>query len=208
MDARIEAVLAEYEAREKEETVLLRHRAPGDPAPNVDDMLIPIGHDVGVLLNLLIKTHKAKTILEVGASYGNSAIWLAEAARETGGKVISLEVSEKKVDFARKMAAKAGLGDNVEFMVGDALESIESLPGPFDFVLIDLWKELYIPCIEAVYPKLAEGALIAADNMLSPPIHVPEAVKYRQVVRAKANIQSVLLDIGQGVELSRFSRAF
>jgi predicted O-methyltransferase YrrM len=176
-----------------------------DP-PVRDVMLIPIGHDVGVLLNLLIKSHGCKTILEVGTSYGNSTLWFAEAARQTGGKVISLELSQKKVDYAKVMLQKAGLADHVEFIVGDAIESIRGLPGPFDFVLIDLWKELYIPTLEAVYPKLAEGAYIAADNMLIPPPVVEHAIPYRKAVRAKPNIQSVLIDTGQGVELSRYAK--
>jgi predicted O-methyltransferase YrrM len=206
MDPKVEAVLAEYEAREERERAQLQTWGTRLDPPERDDMLIPIGHDVGVLLNLLIKSHNCRTILEVGTSYGNSTVWFAEAARETGGKVISLELAQKKVDYAKVMLEKAGLLDHVEFVVGDAVQSIRELPGPFDFVLIDLWKELYIPTLEAVYPKLADGAFIAADNMLIPPPVIEHAVPYRKAVRAKPNIQSLLLDTGQGVELSRYSK--
>jgi predicted O-methyltransferase YrrM len=207
MDAKIEAVLAEYEAREQREMVALHAFIKGEGPPvDRDDMLVPIGHDVGVLLNTLIRSHKCKTILEIGTSYGNSTIWFAEAARDVGGKVISLELAQKKVDYARSMVERAGLADYVEFIVGEADESINNLPGPFDFVLVDHWKEFYVSALEAFYPKLADGAIIAADNMLFPPMTEQDALAYRRAVRSKPNIQSLLLDTGQGVELSRFQK--
>jgi predicted O-methyltransferase YrrM len=207
MDAKIEAVLAEYEAREEQEMIALRAFVKGEgPFVDRDDMLVPIGHDVGVLLSTLIKSHKCKTILEIGTSYGNSTIWFAEAARETGGKVISLELAPKKVEYAKVMVERAGLSDYVEFIIGDADESIAKLSGPFDFVLVDHWKEAYLSALEAFYPKLADGAIIAADNMLFPPQTEEDALRYRRAVRSKPNIQSLLLDTGQGVELSRFQK--
>ena len=57
------------------------------------------------------------------------------------------------------MAEKAGLDGYVDFMVGDAVSMIGELAAGFDFVLVDLWKELYVPCLEAVYPKLNPGAI-------------------------------------------------
>ena len=82
----------------------------------------------------------------------------AEAARVTGGKVISLELAEAKVDYAKKRLRQADLASYVEFKVGDALASIEMLDEPIDFVLIDLWKDLYVPVFERLYPRLRSGA--------------------------------------------------
>ncbi len=73
------------------------------------------------------------------------------------------------------MVAKAGLRSQVEFLLGDAREVIPSLSGPFDFVLLDLWKELYIRCFDLVYPKLGRGAYVAADNMIHPRRRAPMA---------------------------------
>ena len=100
--------------------------------------------------------------------------------------------------------AKAGLADHAEFRLGDARETIAALDGPFDFVLIDLWKDLYIPCFDLCYPKLGAGAAIAADNMTYPEVSRPEGLAYRRHVRAKPDIESVLLPIGSGIELSRY----
>jgi predicted O-methyltransferase YrrM len=81
------------------------------------------------------------------------------------------------------------------------------LQGPIDFVLLDLWKELYVPCFERFLPKLDENGIIAADNMPEPEVVRPYAEAYRAAVRAVTSLQSVLLPIGQGVELSCVWRA-
>jgi predicted O-methyltransferase YrrM len=169
-----------------------------------DDFLIAVGRNTATILNTLAKGMKAKNILELGTSYGYSTIWLAEAARATGGKLTTLEISAKKQDYARNMLARAGLTEHVDFRLGDARETLAALKGPFDFVLLDLWKDLYIPCLDLFYPKLSQGALVAADNMLLPEEYRQDAVAYRKHVRAKPRIDSVLLTVGSGVELSRY----
>ena len=104
--------------------------------------------------------------------------WRA-AARTTGGKVLSLELREFKIEHARQALTRAGLSTRVEFHAGDCLETLKTLPGPFDFVLLDVWKDLYLPCFELVHPKLAPGGIIVADNMLLPEIVRPQAEAYR-----------------------------
>ena len=132
-----------------------------------------------------------------------STIWLADAARATGGTVQSLEISPRKIDHARQQLARAGLSAFVEFHVGSALDTLPRLPGPFDFVLLDLWKDLYRACFELLHAKLAPGALVAADNMLFPPSARADAMEYQALIRAKPDMDSVLMPIGSGVELSR-----
>jgi predicted O-methyltransferase YrrM len=157
-------------------------------------------------MNILIKEAKARTILEVGTSYGYSTVWLAEAARATGGKVVTLDVNAGKQEYARNVLGKAGLADFVEFKLGDARKSIVALSGPIDFVLLDLWKDLYIPCFDLFYPKLGTGAMVVADNMVFPEFSRKEAEDYHRHVRAKADVQSVLLPVGSGIEVSRCTR--
>jgi len=166
----------------------------------------PVGPATGQLMNILIKEAKAKTILEIGTSHGYSTVWLAEAARATGGKVITLDLHAGKQEYAHNALRKAGLADLVEFKLGDARESISTLSGPIDFVLLDLWKDLYIPCFDLFYPKLSGGAIVVADNMLFPEFSRSDAALYRQHARAKADLQSMLLPVGSGVEVSRCVR--
>jgi predicted O-methyltransferase YrrM len=206
MDVKVEAVLAEYEAREAAESKVMDQLGPAMHS-RIDDFLIPVGHDTGTLLNLLAKSAGSKSILEVGTSYGNSTVWLAEAAKVNGGRVTSLELAQKKVDYAKHMLTRAGLEDVVDFVVGDAVATIDGLAGPFDFVLIDLWKDVYIPTFKAVLPKLSQGACVFADNMLYPERSLPDANAYRRFVRSQPDIDTVLIPIGNGVELTRSMRA-
>lgn len=205
MDTQMQSVLAEYERRAAEEEKVIRGMADGEMARRRDEFLISVGPHTATVLNILAREMQAQTILEVGASYGYSTVWLADAARDTGGRVISLELSKSKVEYATERLKRAGLDKYVEFRLGDARDSLNALTGPFDFVLLDLWKDLYIPCFDLIYPKLSPGGFIAADNMLQPPNTVPYANKYREYVRTKRDLQTVLLPIGSGVELTRKS---
>jgi predicted O-methyltransferase YrrM len=200
VDPVIERVLAEYERRAEEEQRRTNFAVPGT---NLDELLLSVGREAGMLLYLLTTGAQSKRILELGTSYGYSTVWLAAAARATGGKVLSLELRDFKIEHARQALTRAGLSTRVEFHQGDCLETLKTLQGPFDFVLLDVWKDLYLPCFELVHPKLAPGAIIAADNMLLPEIVRPQAEAYRKRVRAVGDLDSVLLDIGNGVEISR-----
>lgn len=204
LDPAFRAVLGEYEVRAAREEALWSTLTPAEVSRRRDELLLPVGRAAGALLNLLIKETQARRILEVGSSYGYSTHWLAEAARAIGGRVISLELKSAKTEYAAERLARAGLAPYVQFRIGDALTSLAALPGPFDFVLIDLWKEFYVPVFELLYPKLAPGAIVVADNMLQPPGARPHAHAYRDKVRASRDMTSVLLAVGNGLELSRY----
>lgn len=204
IDAAVSAVLADYEARAEREEALWDTLGPEEAERRIDEMLLPVGRATGTLLNLLAKQACARRILEVGSSFGYSTVWLAEAARAVHGKVISLELKAEKTGYAAGQLARAGLADFVEFRVGDALESLAGLAGPFDLVLIDLWKNLYVPVFELLHPKLAPGALVIADNMIEPASARPHAQAYRHAVHVARDMTSVLLPVGNGIELSRY----
>jgi len=204
MDQKIQAVLSEYEARAAKESPHILKMSDEEWSRRRDEFMLSVGHDTGRLLNILAKGAGARRILELGSSYGYSTLWLAEAARRTGGTVFSLEINSPKQEYARATIAKAGLGGHVEFFLGDALRTIAALDGPFDFVLLDLWKDLYISCFDLFYPKLKAGAIVVADNMLRPEEYLPDALKYRRHVRSHSRIDSVLLPVGSGIELTRY----
>ena len=203
MDDKIAAVLDAYHERMRDEDRRRREgNAPGGGREWRDQALLAVGPDTGQFINILAKSLGAPKILEIGTSYGYSGIWLAEAARATGGRVTTLELQDYKSTYAREMAARAGLADHIDFKVGDALKLIGALPSGIDFVLLDLWKDLYTPCLEAFLPKLNPGAIIVADNMLRP--GGEEVQRYAKVVRAKPGMRSVLLPVGSGIEISRY----
>jgi predicted O-methyltransferase YrrM len=203
-NASFRAVMEEYEARAAREDELWKTLSAPEFGRRRDEMLLPVGRAAGVLLNLLIREGGAKRILEVGSSYGYSTHWLADGARAVAGHVTSLELLAPKTDYARERLSRAGLAGFVEFRIGDALSALRALPGPFDFVLIDLWKDLYVPVFELLYPKLALGAIVVADNMLFPDNVLVHAQAYRARVRAAPEMSSVLLAVGNGLEVSRY----
>ncbi|MBN8952578.1 MULTISPECIES: class I SAM-dependent methyltransferase [unclassified Rhizobium] len=202
MDQKIEAVLEAYHELIREEQSSPREMPPGGRDGGQDRRLRAVGPETGRFINILAKSLKAPTILELGTSFGYSGIWLAEAARVSGGKLVSMELHAYKTEFAREMAGKAGLSEHIDFQIGDAVEMIKALPVGVDFVLVDLWKDLYIPCLEAFYPKLNAGAIIVADNMFMPGNE--DVKRYGEAVRAKPGITSVLLPVGSGIEVSRY----
>ena len=203
MDNRMESLLSEYHTRAAAESALMTATPYEELAPRLDEFLISVGPNSGSLINVLARESKAQTILELGTSYGYSSVWLADAARETGGRVVTLEWSQKKSAYAKAALAKAGLDVYVDFRVGDALQLLKDISGPIDFVLVDLWKDLYIRCFDLFLPKLGEGAILVADNMLEPPFFRPDAEAYRAHVRATGRFDTVLLPVGSGIELSR-----
>jgi len=191
-------VFAAYDRRDAEE----QRRIAAEGWGNIDALLLPVGQEVGWFLHSLIMAKRPARILELGTSYGYSTLFLADAAQQVGGRVITMDLADYKQEEARSQLTKAGLVDVVDFRLGDAVAMIGEDPGPFDLVLLDIWKDLYLPCLEAFYPKLSDEAIIAADNMVFPEMARPDVRKYRAAVAALPDLQSALLPIGNGIELS------
>ncbi len=205
MDATIETILAEYEARaEREWGGGVEGSARAVPNRR-DQMLLSVGRGAGQFLNTLARDAGAKRILELGTSYGYSTMWLADAAKAAGGKVTSVDLADYKQAHARDQLRRAGLEAQAEFLTGDVLQILPTLKGLFDFVLLDVWKDIYVPCLELTLPLLGPGAIVVADNMLLPAAVRPDALAYRRLVRAQPGVSSVLLPIGQGLEVSRMA---
>jgi predicted O-methyltransferase YrrM len=202
MSSSFETVLARFEERADEERRMWEQVEPSALLERRDEFLLHVGEETARLLHELVVGRGATRLLELGTSYGYSTLFLADAAQRTGGTVTTVELDAAKQEHARAQLADAGLDRVVDWRCGDAVELLDELDGPFDFVLLDLWKELYVPCFERLVDKLADGALLAADNMLEPAIVRPEAEAYRAAVHARPELQSVLLPIGQGIELS------
>ena len=203
-DKKITTVLDQYHKRMETEDALQKSLPMAEGMKRRDEFLLSVGVETAVFLNTLAKSAKAKVILEIGTSYGYSTVWLAEAARANGGIVMTLENDVQKADYARQQIEKAGLSDFVDFKIGDALATIAQITEGVDFVLLDIWKELYVPCFNLFFPKLNKKAWILADNMIFPPNHHLEATAYRKHIHETNAFDTVLLPIGSGIELSFF----
>lgn len=195
-------VLDEYETRLARENALMAAGNPAELIPRRDEFLLAVGRETGDWLHTLAVGLKAQSILELGTSYGYSTLFLAQAARQTGGRVVTMELDAAKQVHARNMLARAGLENVVEWRTGDAIDLLGTSDDSFDLVLVDIWKELYLPCLQAVYPRLAARGVIVADNMISPAMHRSDARAYRAAVAALPDMETTLLPIGCGLEVS------
>jgi len=134
-------------------------------ADALSDFYLPVTPEAGRLLYALVRAARPSTIVEFGMSLGISAIHLASAVRDNGsGRIVTTELSGAKVAAAKKTFAETGLDDLITVLEGDALTTLADIDGPVEFVLLDGWKELYLPVIKLVEPRLSAGALIVADN--------------------------------------------
>ena len=201
-DPRVAEVFAVYVERHGEENARMRSLAPGEMGARRDEFLLPVGAEAARFLHSLVVARAPRTILELGTSYGYSTLFLADAARRCGARVITVDLDPVKQAYAADMLERAGLGGTVEFRSGDAIAIVETDPGPFDFVFLDIWKDLYVRCFEAVYPKLSDEAVLATDNMVYPEGARESARALRAAINAKSDLQTALLPIGQGIELS------
>ncbi|MCK4590052.1 MAG: class I SAM-dependent methyltransferase [Nanoarchaeota archaeon] len=144
------------------------------------------------LLNFLIKISKTKRVLELGMSNGYSTIWMAA----TGAEVVSMEKWVERIEEAKKNFEKAGV--EIQIIEGDILENISKLEGKFDFVFIDAMKSQYLDYLKLLLEgKLAEGAIVAAHNVINKKEDLKEYVDY-----VKKNFESVTIPGDKGMEVT------
>ena len=135
----------------------------------MSEFYIPVTPESGRLLYALVRAIRPATVVEFGMSFGISAIHLASAMRDNGtGRVLTTELSDTKIAAAKQTFAKTGLDSVITILEGDALSTLAELDGPVDFVLLDGWKDLYLPVIKLLEPRLSAGVLVVADNASAP----------------------------------------
>jgi predicted O-methyltransferase YrrM len=188
IDERVEAVLERLYAEDATQ------RAANLPSPqrtrNVD-------RETGRWLALLVRATKARELLEIGSSNGVSTIWLAEAARQNGGRVTGTEILPERASEANRNLAEGGLDGVARVEPGDARATVATLPGPFDLVFIDAEKDDYVDHFEAIFDRMRPGGLILADNVISHDLSV-----YQTMLRGRSDVETVTIPIGRGVEFT------
>jgi predicted O-methyltransferase YrrM len=161
--------------------------------------MLNITRDTGRLLWVLVRATGATRILEVGTSNAFSTIWLADAARATGGRVTTLEVNPEKVALARANLASAGLDGLVEIITGPAADTLARLPGPFDIAFLDADRPSYLSYLELAVPRLRTGGMLIADNVIS---HAHELGEFLHRVKSHPQLFAVTVPIGNGEEIA------
>ena len=124
-----------------------------------------IGPMMGKMLMILVQTMQAKNVLELGTATGYSGLFLAEGCSKTGGKLVTLEIDPKMAERAMANFRTAGLDQYVEIRLGDALQELKKLEGPFDLVFMDIEKDDYFRALADCQRLLRPGGLLVVDNV-------------------------------------------
>ena len=170
-----------------------------------------VGTLEGRFLELLVFAARPHKVLEIGTFSGYSSLAMA-AGLPPRGMITTCELSPVHAAAARRHIAASPYADRIEVIEGPAIDTVATLPGPFDFVFIDADKGSYLAYYEAVLPKLAPGGLIAADNTLwsgnviNDGDHSPdtEAIRaFNDTVAGDERVVCVQLTVRDGVTLIR-----
>jgi caffeoyl-CoA O-methyltransferase len=167
-----------------------------------------VGRLEGGFLAALVRLTRAKRILELGTFTGYSSISMASALPDDG-RIITCDVDPDATAIARRYMDESGYGDKIEIRLGPALETIETLEGPFDLVFIDADKPNYKRYYEAVLPLLADNGLVIADNVLwSGRVVEPDGeestqaiIAFNEHVKNDPRVVSVMLTVRDGMTL-------
>jgi caffeoyl-CoA O-methyltransferase len=174
-----------------------------------------VGTLEGRLLTALVAMLRPRSVLEIGTFTGYSALSMAEAL-PADGRIVTCDISEEHLAIARRHVAASPYAGVIEIRSGPALETIATLPGPFDLVFIDADKTSYSAYFEATLAKLSPDGVILVDNVLwsgrvlDPAIIDPDtaAIKaFNDQVLADDRVEVVMLTVRDGVSLIRHRRA-
>lgn len=166
------------------------------------------GHLQGRVLKMLVRMIRPHRILEIGTYTGYATLCLAEALPE-GGRIDTLEINDELEDFIREQFGKARLADRIRLHIGDALEMIPRMEGPFDLVFIDADKRHYCNYYDLVFEKVRPGGFILADNTLwdgkvvksiSPSDRQTTGIwEFNEKIKNDSRIEKVILPLRDGL---------
>jgi caffeoyl-CoA O-methyltransferase len=166
-----------------------------------------VGSLEGAFLKMMVRLVGATRVLEIGTFTGYSALCMAEAL-PMDGTLITCEVDHKTAAVARKHIGRSAHGRKIEIRMGQALDTIKALAGPFDLIFIDADKINYVHyyrrALELVSPSgviLIDNVLWSGDVLLQPPPDASTATiqKLNRLVASDPRVTAVLVTIRDGV---------
>ena len=170
------------------------------------------GHYQGRVLSMLSHMIQPEKVLEIGTYTGYSALCLAEGLKEKG-HLTTIDVNEELEDFVATYIEKAGMGDRITQLIGDAIDIIPTLDEQFDIVFIDADKKNYCNYYDLVFDKVKSGGYIIADNVLwsgkvledydSLDRETKILMDYNRKIHEDERVQEVLLPIRDGIMIAR-----
>lgn len=129
-----------------------------------EEAYLAISKNQGEYLKTLIINNNIKNIIEFGTSFGISTLFLAQAIIETKGHIITTELIESKAKKAIHNFRKAGVEELIEVRIGDAMQTLKNHTKPVDLLLLDGWKNLYLPLFRMLEPQFHSKTFIYVDN--------------------------------------------
>ena len=158
--------------------------------------MLNITRDTGEFLSVLVRATGARRVLELGTSNGYSTLWLASAARASGGMVTTVELSDFKVALASSNFAKSGLASSIALLHEDAGGVLaRSAADSFDFVFLDTDRSRYAGWWPDVKRVLRPGGMLVADNATT---HPQELAAFIDLINADSAFATCLVPIGNG----------
>lgn len=190
MDAQLTALLEE-----------LHQYGVGHDAGRPDrlDRLRNLEPDTAALLAVLVRATGARKLLELGTSNGYSTLWLADASRAVGGRLVSVEIDPERSAQAARNLNRAGLRSAVELRVQDAAEALkQSSDAEWDMIFLDAERPAYAGYWADIVRVLRPGGLLAVDNVLS---HADQVADFRALAAADPRVSEALAPTGAGALL-------
>lgn len=175
------------------------------------ERMLAITKDTGIFYNTLLRAIKPKRILEIGTSSGYSTLWFAEAIMNQKSKIITIEENPNKIKMATNNFQKAGVSKIIQIKQGNAKQVLSQMLSEFkksrtekyfDFVFIDADKEQYLFYFDVALQMLKKDGIIAADNIIYPERFQKHIRKYLTHVRKKSDVQTSIIPIGNGQQIS------
>ena len=171
------------------------------------------GHFQGKFLELLSKMLRPRQILELGTYTGYSAICLAKGL-QAEGKLTTIDINDELEAMVRGFFSEGGYTDKIDYILGNAIEILPTLKGPFDLVFIDADKINYSNYFDLLIDKVPSGGIILADNVLwSGKILLRDGKKidkdtrallaFNQKIQEDSRVENVLLPIRDGMMMVR-----
>lgn len=161
---------------------------------------LAVSEEDGRFLRLLVASTGRKRALEIGGASGYSAIWIGQALRVTGGKLVTIEYDPQRAKELADNIRRAGMADVVQVVSGDAFQEIPKLAGTFDFVFLDAWKRDYKKFLDLVFPRLDKGGLFTAHNVVNKRSEMGDFLDAIQ--RNPSLWTSIVAPSGEGISLS------
>jgi caffeoyl-CoA O-methyltransferase len=126
-----------------------------------------IGPASGYLCYQVARMIGAKRIFELGSGFGYSTAWFARAVLENGGGEVFHVVWDKELSQqARTNLSAMGYEGIIRYHIGEAVQTLRSVDGPFDLIFNDIDKEDYPASLPVIAEKLRPGGVLIVDNLL------------------------------------------